>query len=225
MDTGAASDIGKVRERQEDAFLCAPERHLLIVADGLGGHAAGEVASRMTVERLDELLSAERLADSDDVAVMIAESLHEAQGVVLADERANPAHHGMGTTAVVVHVATDRRVATVANLGDSRCYVMRRDELAQVTVDHVWTSPSGRSLTQAIGSSDGIEPELFEVTLESGDRLLLCTDGLTDMVDDPGIAEVLGTAETAQGAADGLVAAALDRGGQDNITVVVAFVD
>lgn len=179
----------------------------------------------MTVERLDELLSAERLADSDDVAVMIAESLHEAQGVVLADERANPAHHGMGTTAVVVHVATDRRVATVANLGDSRCYVMRRDELAQVTVDHVWTSPSGRSLTQAIGSSDGIEPELFEVTLESGDRLLLCTDGLTDMVDDPGIAEVLGTAETAQGAADGLVAAALDRGGQDNITVVVAFVD
>ena len=176
----------------------------------------------MTVERLDELLSVERLDASDDVAVTIAEVLHEAQGVVLADERANPEHHGMGTTAVVVHVAPDR--ATVANLGDSRCYLMRRDEFAQVTVDHVWTSPFGRSLTQAIGSSDGIEPELFEVTLEPGDRILLCTDGLTDMVEDPDIAAVLGGAASAQAAADGLVEAALERGGRDNVTVVVAIV-
>lgn len=224
LDTGAASDVGKIRERQEDAFLCAPERGLLVVADGLGGHNAGDVASRLAIDQLDDALAGTHLADAEDRAVTIAEALHSAQDVVLADEREHPEHDGMGTTAVVVHVDEAAMVATVANLGDSRCYVLRSGTLAQITTDHVWATQFGRSLTQAIGSGAGIEPELFEVHLEDGDRILLCTDGLTDMVDDDRIATVLGGAASAQAAADDLVATALEWGGRDNVTVVVAFV-
>lgn len=213
LDTAGSTHVGYVRNRNEDALLHAPERSLFVVADGMGGHPAGDVASRITVETLDELLE----GPGDDPAGALSDAIHRAHDALADEIKRDPATDGMGTT-VVAAFAYDERLV-LASVGDSRAYRLRDGHLKQLTSDDVWEAAFGRSLTQALGSGP-ITPEVLDLKLHAGDRLLLCTDGLTDMVPDALIADVLGSPLSASEIVSRLEASALDHGGYDNITLI-----
>ena len=211
MQVAARTEVGHVRSRNEDALLVAGEDRVLAVFDGLGGHPAGDLASATAVESVRA--SAAKAAGSGKDLV---DSLHRAHDAVRAVADEDPDRTGMATTAVVATVGDG--VVRVAHVGDSRAYLRDPDgRLEQVTQDH----GMGGYITQALGLDRAVEPDLVELSTPAGSRLLLCTDGLSNMVDDAGIGSVLGTGD-AQQACDGLVQAALDNGGVDNVTVVVA---
>ena len=215
MNVGSRTETGHVRRRNEDALLVAGEAGIFVVADGLGGHPAGDVASATAVRRLREVLAgpaAERLP-SDPVERLVS-AVAEAHEAVVTEAGRAPGRTGMGTTVVVVQTSAD--TAWVAHVGDSRCYLLHDGRLEQVTRDH---SMAGY-LTQALGLDGDVRPDLESVQLAPGDRLLLCTDGLTNMVDDDEIAALLGSG-SAQQACDRLTEAALAAGGVDNVTTVV----
>ncbi len=196
---------------------------MLAVADGLGGHTAGHIASRTALEAVDEVLTAERLA-SEDALELLAEALREANRRIRERADGDRSLHGMGTTGVVAHLSEDDTTVTLAHVGDSRGYLLRDAELHRITEDHVVRGLLGRSLSQALGTEPEVDPEAAEVTLRPGDRVLLCTDGLTDMLDDEDIAATMSDGNGERAACDALVEAALARGGMDNVTVVVAGV-
>lgn len=221
MDVAADTHVGHVRSRNEDALLADPQRGLFVVADGLGGHVAGDVASRIAVASIDRALDAAALGTSDDLPGRLVEVLVGAHEDVVSHARDNPDQHGMGTTAVVAHVSDDGRSVALAHAGDSRAYVLRGDaDLQRLTADHVSPGLLGRALTQALGTQGSVSPDGAAFDLGAGDRLLLCTDGLTDMLDDRRISRLLATGSVRE-ACDGLIRAALDRGGVDNVTVIV----
>jgi protein phosphatase len=213
MEVGYRSEIGHVRKRNEDALLVQPESGVYAVADGMGGHPAGDVASAVAIARLEDVLGG---YDGSDPVTAVGRALEEAHAAVLAAAEDEPARHGMGSTVVVALVSSDE--AWVGHVGDCRCYVFGSGEgLRPVTEDH----GAGGYLTQALGLERGIKPDVARVPLAAGDRLLLCTDGLTNMVDDARIAAILRKEDGAQAACDALTAAALDAGGVDNVTLVV----
>jgi len=212
VQVAARTEIGHVRSRNEDALLVAGEERLLAVCDGLGGHPCGDIASETAVESLR--MSAAKAAVSADDLVAALRTAHEA---VLEAAGENPDERtGMATTAVVATVGDGS--VRVAHVGDSRAYQLDADgRLQQVTEDH----GMGGYITQALGLDRGVEPDLVELETPAGSRLLLCTDGLSNMVDEAGIGSLLREGD-AQQACDALVEAALVNGGIDNVTVVVA---
>jgi serine/threonine protein phosphatase PrpC len=220
VETGSGSDVGHRRPRNEDALLTDATRRLFAVADGMGGHPAGHVASREALAAVDHALSREALRETPLMKIL-ADALVAAHERVVAAAGDEPGRRGMGTTAVVAHLDEDESLLTCAHIGDSRAYVLAGDRLVRVTEDHVWRGPAGRNLSQAIGSSRRIEPEAAEVQLAPGDRILLCTDGLTDMLDDRDIRDHLRRELPPPQVCDELIATALDRGGVDNITCIV----
>jgi len=210
MDVAYRTEVGHVRSRNEDALLARPERGVLAVADGLGGHPAGDVASLTALASVDE--SGLSAGSSEDDLRAAAAAAHEA---VLAAAEAEPGRTGMGTTLVLATVSDAG--ALVLHVGDSRAYQLDADGgLTGITRDHGMHG----YLTQALGLDRAVEPDVAEVACPPGSRLLLCTDGLTNMVDDADLAGLLGRG-SAQDACDALVEAALDAGGIDNVTVVV----
>jgi protein phosphatase len=211
VQVAARTEVGHVRARNEDALLVAGEERVLAVFDGLGGHPAGDLASATAVESMRA--SAAKAATS---AGDLVDSLNRAHDAVRAVADEDPDRTGMATTAVVATVGDG--VVRVAHVGDSRAYL--RDpggRLEQVTQDH----GMGGYITQALGLDRGVEPDVAELETPAGSRLLLCTDGLSNMVDDTGIASLLGEGD-AQQACDALVESALANGGIDNVTVIVA---
>jgi serine/threonine protein phosphatase PrpC len=190
----------------------------------MGGHAAGEVASREALAAVDRALPRERLRGSP-VMVVLAEALIEAHERVAAAASHAPERAGMGTTAVIAYLDENESLLTTAHVGDSRAYVLTGERLLKVTEDHVRVGPRGFRLTQAIGSSSRVEPEAAEVHVGPGDRILLCTDGLTGMVDDGDIRGHLARDVPPAAVCDDLIGAALDCGGDDNITCIVIVID
>lgn len=222
MDVGAATHVGLVRDTNEDALLVADERRVFVVADGLGGHPAGEVASQLAVETIDGELTEQEIAAADNPGKLLTETLNLAHRAILTDAEGQPERRGMGTTAVISMFPDGPRDAWVAHVGDSRAYLLREGQLHQLTEDHATSGLFGRGgITQALGTQDDIEPDFLHIDLEEGDRLVMCTDGLTDMLDEADIAKIVGEAAGAQEACDQLVEAAMGRGGVDNITVIV----
>lgn len=211
MQVAYRTEVGHVRRRNEDALLARPERGVFAVADGLGGHPAGDVASGTAISSLAEASLGGESSESDLRSA--ARAAHEA---VMAAADAAPGRVGMGTT-VVLAVVLDGS-ARVLHVGDSRAYLLEpAGRLRALTRDHGLNG----YLTQALGLDRAVEPDAVHVGCPPGSRLLLCTDGLTNMVDDGSIADLLGAGD-AQEACDGLVDAALDNGGIDNVTVIVA---
>lgn len=212
MQVAYRTEVGHVRARNEDAVLARPERGVLAVADGLGGHPAGDVASLTAVRSLDAAPLSNGSGTEDVLAAVRA--AHEA--VLQAAEE--PDRAGMGTTLVLAVVGES--AARIAHVGDSRAYLLDPGgHLRAVTRDHGMHG----YLTQALGLDREVHPDVVEVDCPPGSRLLLCTDGLTNMVDDGALATLLGRGD-AQQACDSLVDAALEAGGVDNVTVaVVAF--
>lgn len=225
MKVGSASDVGLVRSRNEDDLLRAEDRRMFLVADGLGGHPAGDVASRIAVETIDRELTLDSLSGETDRTQLLADALHRAHEAIVEDVSRSPERAGMGTTAVLALVGEGADEAWVAHVGDSRAYLTRDGRLRQVTDDHRSGGPfGGGRITQALGTSDAVDPDVVHLELETGDRLLLCTDGLSDMVDDGLVEEITSRVDAPQAACDDLVAAAKRAGGADNITVIVVDV-
>lgn len=210
------SELGHVRKRNEDAVLVpAPEvqsarRWIVAVSDGMGGHPAGDAASEITVQTLGSELG--RYVDPED----LVDALLAAHEAIRLAAQVDPDKTGMGATAVVAAVDSER--ADIAHVGDSRAYLVRDGEAVQLTEDH---NKLGY-LTQALGHGN-VAPETIMTELRPGDRLLLCTDGLTGLLPDYVIGALVASSDP-EAACDRLVNAALDAGGHDNVSVVLVEV-
>lgn len=260
------SDVGRVRENNEDQFLVAEvgralrvqqsslrqrgtlfaelHAHLLVVADGMGGHQGGEAASALAVETLEQfLLNAftfiVRLS-GEEVLAEFQEALRAADARIFAEAAARPELTGMGTTLTVAYAVG--QTLYVAHAGDSRLYLFRDRQLHQITQDHTLVrelvergalSPEQARehhfrhvITNAVGgSAQGIVAEIHKLGLEAGDVILLCSDGLTEMVPDVELAAALASLPNPEEACRALVARANAAGGRDNVTAVVARFD
>jgi serine/threonine protein phosphatase PrpC len=238
------TDVGRRRESNEDEFLVEPALDLYAVADGMGGHAAGEVASRLAVDALREWLSTQAAGGGGDPVRRAAEQLLEAvrhANVKICDSvHAHIERRGMGTTLVALLVRD--RHAIIGHVGDSRAYLLRNGTLKRLTSDHSWVNeqvklgllsdeaaqrhPMRNIVTRALGSRAEVAAEVREEGVQAGDVFLLCSDGLNTMLSDEEIAEVLGRhGSDPEAACRELVRRANDRGGEDNTTVVVLHVD
>jgi len=221
----AATDVGLVRANNEDAFLTAPP--LFAVADGMGGHRAGEVASAGAIRTLQK----EAGHDTDSLVAAV----QSANRVVHAEAAANPDLTGMGTT--ITAMMTTQDSAQIVHVGDSRAYLLREGRLRRLTQDHtvvdrlaregkipadeVDRHPQRSVLERALGVGPEVDVDVQLLDVRPGDRLLLCTDGLTSMLDDDEIREILLTESDPQTAAQALIDAALAAGGKDNVTAVI----
>ena len=227
LSAGFATNRGLVRHSNEDSFLV--RTGLYVVCDGMGGARGGEVASQMACERMVAIDPGS--AGKDEVRAAIV----NANESISARSFAEPHLLGMGTT-LTLALIRDHTVL-LGHVGDSRAYLLHDGSLRQLTDDHSWVGemvrrgeltvaeaavhPHRSVITKALGTEGEAEPDLFENALEPGDRLLLCSDGLSGMVSDRSIEELLRLPDGAQAVADALVAAALKGGGEDNVTVVV----
>lgn len=217
IDAGRATDVGKVRQQNEDRAVVARRRGgvIVAVADGVGGEHGGAIASEAAVTTLAEAYFRQR---GVGVGRALAAAVGAANDAVLgaADAKALP---GAATTLVAAAVR-GKRVA-VANLGDSRAYLLRRSALRQLTTDH--SGMQARSITRFAGDPRGVQPDVFLEELKPGDRLLLCSDGVTTHLSDSELVPLLVSGSAAD-AAQRIVSAAVDRGGTDNATAVVVVV-
>jgi serine/threonine protein phosphatase PrpC len=229
----AATDVGRMRTNNEDSYLSS--QPVAAVADGMGGHSAGEVASAIAIEELAALRDRgpweSETAATDDLKQAILRANRRIRETAASDRKLK----GMGTT--LVALVEDGDMVHVANVGDSRGYLLRQGELSQVTVDHSLVQelvddgrlspedaerhPQRSVITRALGIDPEVEFDLFTYKLQVGDRLLLCSDGLSDVVEPAQIRKVLLKVPSAQRAARELVKVANANGGPDNITVIV----
>ena len=239
VQSAARSDRGKVRSNNEDAFLQRNAEGLWAVADGMGGHGFGDVASAAVVERLGDF-KPEAGPGLDAGIRQLLGRLSEANDA-LRTEALRRRRQLIGTTAVALMIPVDKgdAVAAIIWAGDSRAYRLRERKLSLLTRDHSYVEemvargelaaeqarghPKGHIITRAVGASDRLQPEVLRTDLRAGDRFLLCSDGLNRELEDATLAEVLEIPDP-QKAVDTLVENALYRGGNDNITVVVVDV-
>lgn len=249
QDTGlgswaaGASHIGRVRAQNEDAYTCDAEHGLFAVADGMGGHVAGELASATVVQALNDFLCPEGgtalAAGGEASQEALFQALLHAHAAVLRESAARPELEGMGSTAVIAVLRG--KALHVANVGDSRAYLVRdgqprllsRDhsvaarlaEEGELSAEEARTHPLRNQLTECLGGHRAPRPDYARVLLRPGDRVLLCSDGLWDMVGDAAMARIVSAQPDPVHAVRELTRAANDAGGQDNITGVAAFPD
>ena len=234
------TDPGLVRPYNQDNHHIDPEGRFFILADGMGGHAGGEEASRIATEVIKEYLEENWNAPIESYD-LLEKAIYQANEGILEDQQIHPERGDMGTTLVVIIFRNQKTWR--AHVGDSRLYRYYDGSLQQVTADHTWISQAIRAgeitpedakfhpwrhvLSQCLGRRDlfeGVEIELIE-EVKSGDRFLLCSDGLTEEVPDKVISQYLQEQENLEEVANNLVQTAKDNGGSDNITVVLVKVD
>ncbi|MFR8548303.1 MAG: Stp1/IreP family PP2C-type Ser/Thr phosphatase [Lachnospiraceae bacterium] len=237
MKAYSITDIGKRRSSNQD-FVYASEQpvgnltNLMIVADGMGGHNAGDLASRYTVESMVAYI--ERSEEKRPIP-LLSMAIHYANDLVMEKAKTDKALEGMGTTVVAATIQDG--YLYVANVGDSRLYLIDQ-EIEQITRDHslveemirigelqrqdARSHPDRNVITRAIGVNSPVKIDFFDMKLEEGDRILLCSDGLTNMVDDDEILHIVKKCASPQEAAQRLVTEANKNGGKDNVSVVLA---
>jgi protein phosphatase len=251
LEAYARTDPGPVRPNNEDSMLVDLENQVFIVADGMGGHAAGEVASALAVEVLHRILISQDedpeqtrlvrhddyMERSDELRELLRYGMNQASIHIRQHMMTDPKTRGMGTTAVMLVFERDR--AHVAHVGDSRAYLCRDNRLLQLTRDHTVVQqeidagrltpdlaklvPHKHILTQSVGFHGPVEPDTSTRVLQDNDVFILCSDGLTDVMTDADIVDVI-TANPSDMVADILVEEAIAKGTQDNVTVVAVFV-
>jgi serine/threonine protein phosphatase PrpC len=226
---GVASDVGLVRTGNEDSFFA--EEPLFVIADGMGGHVAGDVASSTAIDAIEENRNQANAEDPQTLAGLV----HEANAAIWARATGDSSLQGMGTTCTLVYIDGPR--AHVAHVGDSRAYRLRDGHLEQLTEDHTLVArmvkegkipaeeaerhPQRNIVTRVLGAASEVSVDLLAIDLNDGDRLLVCSDGLNSMVDRGDIEAVLERERDPQVAADALVELANEAGGEDNTTVLV----
>ena len=232
----SVTDVGKRRQLNQDIVFASEQAlgrlpNVFIVADGMGGHNAGDYASRYTVEVITSEISLSDRLDCNDI---IREAIETANKKIREAAKADDALSGMGTTVVVATFKDG--ILHVANVGDSRLYVIGKD-IRQITRDHSLVEemvrmggidrasarnhPDKNIITRAIGAQESVEVDFFDVTLEHGDIVLMCSDGLTNMLEDQEILSILLREEEISKKADLLISAANQNGGRDNIAVIL----
>ncbi len=243
-DFFALTDTGRVRANNEDAVAVHEAARLGLLADGMGGYNAGEVAAAMAVNLVGSEL-AQWLEDASDRVSMVAvrqallACVESANHAILAAALSNPQYLGMGTTLVVAAFRGNRLV--LGHIGDSRCYRLRGGELRQITRDHSWlqeqidlglltpaqaaVSGLGNLVTRALGVDDAVHPEINEFAVEPQDLFILCSDGLSDMVSDTELTELANLPLALPEKAERMVAMANAHGGRDNISVLLVQAD
>lgn len=245
LEARGITDVGMRRDHNEDAFLVDDELRLFVVADGMGGHAGGGTASRLAVETIQaavrhakeaepDLFGAAEGVEESGLPDVLREAVEEACAVIFRTAQGNPDLSGMGTT--VTAALVDGRIAYVAHVGDSRIYLLREGRIYQVSEDHSLVNEQLKAgaispdearnsrfkniITRSVGFEQSVQVDLIGLDLEQQDTLVLCCDGLSNLVEDEEILHVV--EESSLDLAPGrLVALANDRGGDDNITVIV----
>lgn len=236
LRTGFLSDTGKIRKRNEDAHLVQLSQNIkkLAVADGMGGHQGGHIASRLALEVINNFC-----INGDNLKEDMGKAVYKANEEIIARASGDPELEGMGTT--ITFLGINEENALVAHVGDSRLYLFREGELQRITRDHSLVEemvrqgkltpeeaaihPQRNVLLQALGAEENIEIEFSELDLQKGDLFLLCTDGLTGPVNDEEITEILKKTANLQKSAEKMADLANARGGNDNITVVLCAYD
>ena len=239
LDVYGASDIGCVRSLNEDSFCIYGFEEeqfpgFCVLSDGMGGHNAGEVASQKTVQFVAESLMETMAAERKELPKAMQCAVKDANERVFRMAVTNQGQQGMGATLVIAAVAQDE--VYIANVGDSRAYAYRNGELMQITRDHsvveemlangsitqeeARVHPQRNIITRAIGTDPIVEPDLFEYDYLAGDTLLLCSDGLSGMLENEEIKRILDENRTAKQTVSAFLEAAKKKGGQDNITAI-----
>jgi protein phosphatase len=244
LQTSSVSDIGKIRENNEDSYLelnvdnSSEKLLLLVVADGMGGHKAGEVASKTVVKSIEEYFKTQENGLEKDALNSLKNSIIKANQEVIQASNDKEELRGMGSTCTAMLILNNKTF--LAHVGDSRAYLARGEKITQLTKDHTLaekmfdsgiiskeeakTSPHRNMLIKAVGISDEIEVETYEpLNINEGDIFLLCSDGLTEHIDEEEIFSILNIYEPDE-ACKLLVNIANKRGGKDNITVQIAKV-
>jgi serine/threonine protein phosphatase PrpC len=246
IEIGSATHVGRVRSNNEDSYRVVPAHKLFVLSDGIGGQANGEVASAMAVETIvthclelptdrSSWNGEEPPSGNSDKTNHLVKAAYLANRTILGASVNDPRFRGMGATLVAAWIDGPR--LSLVHVGDSRAYLFRGGDLESLTSDHTLvaeqvrsglltveqaqTNPLRRILIRALGAREEVEIDIHEHELRAGDVLLLCTDGLTGMVSDSEIADVLLHESDAQRAADCLIASANDHGGEDNVTVIL----
>jgi len=238
MHVNSLTNIGLVRKANEDKYLADKNRGLFIVADGMGGHEAGEIASSLAIKTLDELLTEDEILQKGGEG--LRQAVKSANTIIYNEAKINSRCTGMGTT-VTAAMFTDIHLY-IAHIGDSRAYLIRDESIKLLTKDHSLVGelvrqgeltekeainhPHRNVLTRALGTEPEVEIDLMEVNTKPGDLLLLCTDGLYNLVQNDEILQaVLNNGDDLRKTVDQLVKLSLNRGGLDNITVVLVSYD
>ena len=238
LEVGQGTNTGMIRSGNEDNFFSDPDKGLFVVADGMGGHAAGEVASEMAVTIVAESL-AEMPSLSDDAAARaIHEAVRRANAAIYERTLTETEKHGMGTTVSLLGLHEWHYV--IGQVGDSRIYLLRDGRLVQLTKDHSYVQeqvdagaltpeqaryhPYSNVITRCVGAGAEVEPDVYTGEAQAGDTFLIASDGLTGMVDDRRLQQLLSSRAPAQRMVDALIAEANGRGGLDNITAIVVRV-
>ncbi len=247
IDAFGMTDVGRKRKHNEDAYAMDVAEGFFVVADGMGGHAAGEVAAKITVETIGEFIAATRQKEeatwpfkyNHELAFnsnRLAVAIEKANERVMSAVAAQPWLKGMGTT--VVAGLLNEKVLSLAHVGDSRAYLFRAGELTRLTDDHSWvheqvtagilteeeakTHPLKNVVTRALGGGPSVSPDLREMEFKDGDSFIFCSDGLTTMLSDEEIRDSVAADEKKdpKSLCESLVDLANEKGGVDNITVV-----
>jgi serine/threonine protein phosphatase PrpC len=235
----ARTDVGVVRSGNEDSYLMAAERGFFIVADGMGGHAAGEVASEMATQLIAaEFKPVKGMSDDELMAQMVA-AIRGANTAIFQRTMKEQDKRGMGTTTTVLDLLPRRYL--IGHVGDSRAYLLRGGVLTQLTKDHSYVQeqvdagrltpeearvhPYANVITRCVGSSGDVVPDLYLGTLEPGDLVLLASDGLTGMLEDEQLREIMMMDADLEMMVDKLIADANRRGGLDNITTILVRIE
>jgi len=233
------TDVGVIRSGNEDNYLMVPDRGIFIVADGMGGHAAGEVASEMAVRYIARELGSLRGLGDDQVAERMRASIRAANGAIFQRTLTEHDKRGMGTTVTALVLYETHFL--IGQVGDSRAYLQRDGKLIQLTKDHSYVQeqvdagyltpeqarahPYSNVITRCVGANSDVMPDVYLGTVKPRDLYLLASDGLTGMLEDPQLGELLARDRIPQEHVDELIGEANRHGGLDNITAVVVRID
>ena len=230
------TDAGRRRKHNEDAYLVLQAHSLFAIADGMGGYAAGEVASQMAIDVITAAFETGHFGGSPIAGLPrrgdeLVRAIQTANSSILKQARANEAQAGMGTTLVAARFSPNRKRVYIAHVGDSRLYRLRGSELSQLTQYHTLGAmgiqgPSANKLSRAVGVFDEVEVDLNVDEPHSGDYYLLCSDGLSKMVPEEDIGKIIcSTGNDLDAAVRQLITTANERGGKDNVSVILIRVD
>jgi protein phosphatase len=239
FNVGFQTDIGRKRQQNQDHGGAYPELGLFVVADGMGGHKGGEIASAMAVQTVESHVREAEKTTSWDPRQVITDAIQKANDQIFQRSTAEPQLHGMGTTTTALLFSQD--LLTIGHVGDSRAYYFRPHEVWQVTRDHslvmeklraglitrdqVKTDRMKNVITRSVGFEPAVNVEVYEMAVQAGDIFLICSDGLSGLIDDPDMLDVvqrdLLDHGDARRAVENLVVAANERGGDDNITAIL----
>ena len=239
ITSAGRTDVGVIRSGNEDSYLMVPDRGIFVVADGMGGHAAGEVASDMAVHYVARELDSLRGLSDEQVAERMRGPIRTANGAIFQRTLTEHDKRGMGTTVTALTLFEARFL--IGQVGDSRAYLLRDNKLSQLTKDHSYvqeqvdagyltpeqarTHPYSNVITRCVGANSDVMPDIYVGSVRPRDVFLLASDGLTGMLEDYQLAELLSPERMPEDEVDALIAEANRHGGLDNITAVIVRID